>query len=218
MEDVHADFERKIPWYTHFLENYLPGDLNAPILDIPCGHGNFLYFLKSKGYQDFKGIDVDLERVNLARKLDLPAHLGDALVAIEDFKDLAMIVSLDFLEHIEKTQVCDFLLNCRQSLRQDGLLIVRVPFTDSLLGAYDLGNDFTHIWAANSGAVVDLFYEAGFSRVIVKDERPVPYKPLNYLRLGLFYLMMGLTQAYLLMIGLGKINVWSRSGYIIGFV
>ena len=218
IEEVKNDFKSKVAWYAHFFRNYLPKDLDAPILDIPCGHGNFLYFLKSKGYRNIIGMDIDVERVSVARKLDLPADVGDALIRIKDFKNLAMIVSLDFLEHIEKNQAYNFLLNCRRALRQDGLLIVRVPFLDSLLGAYDLGNDFTHKWAANSGVIVDLFYEAGFSHALVKDERPVPYKPLNYIRLGVFYVMMGLTQAYLLMTGLGKINVWSRSGCIIGFV
>lgn len=76
-----------------------------------------------------------------------------------------------------------FVRNCKKALKSGGVLIVRLPFTDSVLGAYDLYNDFTHKWAANSGVIESLLYEAGFTRVIIKDEKPIPYKWSNYVRL-----------------------------------
>jgi SAM-dependent methyltransferase len=217
LKKIEADFRHKMPWYAHFLKKYLPVDLNAPILDVPCGHGNFLYFLKHQGYRNVRGIDGEPRRIAIAHQLGLSvAELGDAFDAVQKADDIAMIVCLDFLEHIEKFQVPEFLRDCRQALRKGGVLIVRLPFTDSLLGAHDLGNDFTHKWAANSGVIEGLFLEAGFTHVVVKDERPVPYKPLNYIRLFIFHLMKALTNAYLILVGLGPLKIWSRSGYVIG--
>jgi len=217
LEAIKASFEGKALWYRYFIKDYLPQDKEAPILDAPCGHGNFLYFLKLSGYRNFRGVDIDPTRVRIAKQLGLPAEVGDAFSMIEQAEDLALIVSLDFLEHIEKQEVPKFLHNCWQALKSGGCLIVRTPFTDSILGAYDLGNDFTHKWAANSGVIEGLFYEAGFYRAVVKDERPVCYKWLNYLRLGIFHFAKTLTNLYLIALGFGPLRVWSRSGYVIGY-
>ena len=162
-------------------------------------------------------MDIDPGRVHIAQQLGLPAEVGNAFLEVEKARDLALIVSLDFLEHIEKQEAPKFLHHCRQALDNGGGLIVRTPFTDSILGAYDLGNDPTHKWAANSGVIEAFFYEAGFSRVVVKDERPVPYKWLNYLRLGIFHVAKTLANLYLIALGFGPLRVWSRSGYVIGY-
>lgn len=93
--------------------------------------------------------------------------------------------------------------------------MLRTPVTDSLVGPHDLFNDFTHRWAANSGVVEGLLRQAGFSSVIFRDERPVPYKPSNWVRLALFKGASVLTNLWLIVLGFPPKRVWSASGWYI---
>ena len=97
-----------------------------------------------------------------------------------------------------------------------GILLIRTPVTDSLLGAHDLYNDPTHKWAYNHGVLLTIMKEQGFAEVLFRDERPVPYKLLNWLRLGLFQMTSRLVNAVLISTGLSPVRVWSTSGWFIG--
>lgn len=209
------EFERKARWYAYFLSRYLPTDKGAPVLDVPCGHGNILYFLRREGFVNVVGIDIDPGRVAIAKELGLRAQQCDALSYISDARGLALIVSLDFIEHIEKRDVPSLLSKYYQALRAGGVLVLRTPVTDSLVGPHDLFNDFTHRWAANSGVVEGLLRQAGFSSVIFRDERPVPYKPSNWVRLALFKGASVLTNLWLIVLGFPPKRVWSASGWYI---
>ncbi|MCR8454597.1 MAG: class I SAM-dependent methyltransferase [Crenarchaeota archaeon] len=63
-------------WYGPFL----PEDRDARILDIGCGMGHFLYFLKEEGYRNFLGVDISREQVNFVRK-----YITDKVVEADAF-------------------------------------------------------------------------------------------------------------------------------------
>ena len=213
---LEASFRQQARWYSHFLRNLMPQDLDAPILDAPCGHGNFLYFLRAMKFRNVEGFDIDPGRVKLARSLGLPANLGDVTEVLRNRSGLAVITMLDFLEHVDRSEVPGLLSSAFSALANNGILIVRLPFTDCLLGSYDLGNDFTHKWAANSGVTKLLFEDAGFTSVVVRDERPVLYKWSNYVRSAAFLMTKTMTNLYLQALGLPALSIWSRSGFVIG--
>jgi len=77
-ESLTARFEQLARWYDGRLSPHLPKDKQARCLDVPCGFGNFLYFLNGKGYQNIQGIDLDSKQVELAKLVGLPAEQGDA--------------------------------------------------------------------------------------------------------------------------------------------
>ena len=209
------NFSNMARWYECFLVGNLPAGKNDPILDVPCGHGNFLYFLRQQGYTNVVGVDFDPIRVSIAQSMDLPARQADALDYLRSTFDLSLISSLDFIEHIDKECVPDLISSYYRALRSGGVLIIRTPITDSLLGAYDLYNDFTHKWAGNSGMLTGLLKQAGFSSIIFKDERPVPYKFINWIRLCFFYIAKSLTNFWLFLLGFPARRVWSTSGWYI---
>jgi SAM-dependent methyltransferase len=209
------EFDDKARWYRCFLKYYLPKDKGASILDLPCGHGNFLYFLGQEGYTNTLGIDLDPGRIAIAQALGLAAKQADGLAYISGARDIDLIVSLDFLEHIERESIPNLLAAFYLALRSGGMLIVRMPVTDSLLGAHDLHADFTHKWALNSGILAGMLRQGGFSSVIFKDERPVPYKLINVIRLGLFHVASFLTNLWFRLLGFPPRVVWSTSGWYI---
>ena len=50
---------------------HLPVDKSANILDIACGEGTFLSYLKELGYKSLKGFDLSPENVSICHKLGL---------------------------------------------------------------------------------------------------------------------------------------------------
>jgi SAM-dependent methyltransferase len=184
-------------------------------LDVACGHGNFLYFLQQQGYENIAGIDLDPGRTTTAQRLGLPVRQGDAFECLMQESELSLISALDFVEHVDKEQVLLLFSYCYQALQRGGIIILRAPITDSLLGAHDLHNDITHKWAGNSGIIKDLLAQVGFVNIIFKDERPVPYKVINWIRLGVFIVAKCLTNIWLILLGFSPRNVWSTSGWYI---
>lgn len=215
LESIKGEFVTTAKWYKFFFKGILPTEKDSFILDIPCGHGNILTFLKQEGYTNVLGLDIDKGRVEIAQSLGLNAIIADGLKYLEEARDIDVIFSLDFLEHLEKEQLMKYLKNCYNSLKKDGLLIIRMPITDNLLGGYDYYNDFTHKWTAHSQVIAGVLKLAGFPEVIIKDERPLLYKWTNYIRYGFFKVLSNFHNIYLRLLGFPALHMWSRSAFFI---
>jgi SAM-dependent methyltransferase len=202
-------------WYGMFLGRHLPEDRQARILDVPCGHGRLMYALRQTGYTNVTGYDLDEGRVRIARQWGLNAHVSDAFVALAENKDVRLLASLDFIEHLEKARVGDFLRQCHETLCGEGTLIIRTPFADSFFGHEDLGMDFTHKWAACSGIVRELILDAGFRHCIIRDEAPQPVSVLHTMRVMASKVLRPVTNLWLICLGLRPRRVWASSGWLI---
>ncbi|MCX7704381.1 MAG: class I SAM-dependent methyltransferase [Planctomycetota bacterium] len=61
---------RDITFRKYYLP-HLPKDKNAKILELGCGYGAFLLFLKQQGYTNLIGVDISPQQVETAHKLGL---------------------------------------------------------------------------------------------------------------------------------------------------
>jgi 2-polyprenyl-3-methyl-5-hydroxy-6-metoxy-1,4-benzoquinol methylase len=102
-----AALERDRRLFAPLVRRFLPPNRDAEILEVGCGSGSFLDFLRREGYRRMHGIDVAPEQVRPARTLGIEdAELADAaayLGARPDAYDL--IVALDVIEHFPKDDV-----------------------------------------------------------------------------------------------------------------
>ena len=73
-------FEQLLPFYIKKIGSFLPNSLDAKIADIPCGNGNFSYYLLKSGYKNFDSIDLDPNQVSLAQLVGINAKVYDALL------------------------------------------------------------------------------------------------------------------------------------------
>jgi len=144
---------RDLEWYRgrsrffhHRTHAFLPRDPGAPILDLACGAGEFLYYLRSRGYAAARGIDLSEEQLALARGMglqnvareDAVAHLR-AHPASYDF-----ILASHIVEHLPKEEVVECLGLMGKALRAGGRLVVLLPNAGSPLGLPYAFGDFTH--------------------------------------------------------------------------
>jgi SAM-dependent methyltransferase len=167
---LKSEFEALAEYYWYGLRDYLPADKEQMCLDLPCGYGNFLYFLKKHGYRNCRGYDLDPRQVELARSLDLPAEWGEAFDVLANISEpVSLIACIDFIEHLEKSAAVRFLEACYQAMPAGGTLILRVPSADGPFGAHDVCNDITHAWGVTSNALCCLLNMVGFASVRILD-------------------------------------------------
>lgn len=215
--DFIEQFDKLASWYKRRIGKFLPKHNSADILDCPCGYGNFLYFLKKCGYSQVLGVDLDPGRVSIAKRLGLNAQIADALTFLKGKNNhYDLIASLDFLEHLAKDELVAYLEQCFNALKEDGCIILRVPSSDGPFGARDRYNDITHETGFTSLVAEGLLLMVGFRQVTILDERPQPYKLVNYLRLLAYIGFTRMANLLLKFIGLGAPRVWTTSMWVAG--
>lgn len=154
--------------YLDLIENYTESPLKGRLLEIGCGHGDFLAKAADRGL-DVTGIEYSSHAVNIAAtKL---GHRGqvfcgeiDQLIAAKECFDY--IVFADVLEHVRNPR--EFLQSVYSLLRMDGVAVAIVPSLDSL-SARIMKNKWVefkpeHLWYFSTKTMKRLFYTENFSR------------------------------------------------------
>lgn len=132
-----------------FRKNYLsflPERKDAKIIDLGCGLGNFLMFLRSAGYKNIQGIDASQECVDFCQKEDLDAGVSAILPYLRNTGEKFDVFTLnDVLEHMTKDEMWEVLSLIREHLTNDGVCIIKVPnMSQPFLGIDSRYIDITH--------------------------------------------------------------------------
>lgn len=152
--------------FRRVLKGWLPTDLSAPILDIACGEGSLLCYLRELGYTDLSGCDLSPENVAICHRLGLGfVREFDALrvAAMAGTGRYGTIFAMDILEHLPKQRAAAFLEQVRSLLLPEGRLILQAPNMGNLLACLHLHDDLTHEWGLTEKTAVDLMMLAGFA-------------------------------------------------------
>jgi SAM-dependent methyltransferase len=198
--------------YGEFFGARLDHLRDLPALDLGCGYGNFLYFLRQRNWAASHGVDLDQTQVALANALGLDARHGNALEAIGDNK-LGLISAFDLIEHLSKNDAVALLLASQRALLPGGALIVQCPCADGFRGSYDLCNDLTHRWAPTSVSLRQMLITAGFDRVDLIDLTLPPYSATTKRRIkyAIRRLARKLAAPVLSILGINNPRIWSDS-------
>ncbi len=167
------DFHAKL--YSKTYLDHLPQDKQAPILDVACGAGHFLYFLKKFGYTNAAGIDISEEQLEIARKMGVKEVKN-----VDMFKFLAknkgkyeLIIANDIVEHLTKNEVIDFLDALFAALRPGGQVIINTENAASLFGSSRVFIDFTHEQGFTPISLSQVLRVCGFDKVRIFPNSPV---------------------------------------------
>lgn len=161
--------------YNFYLKEWLPVDSEAQIVELGCGGGRLLHFLKKKGYVQLTGVDASPDQVSLSRQVNQNVVLSDALTFLESHRNyFELVIGLDIIEHFRKDEVLRFLDLCYSALKPAGRLVLQTPNADSPWGTTHRYNDFTHEVCFNTNALSRLLSLAGFSEIEAREAGPVP--------------------------------------------
>jgi 2-polyprenyl-3-methyl-5-hydroxy-6-metoxy-1,4-benzoquinol methylase len=166
-EDYYLKTARE---YNEMYSYYLPEDKNASILDIGCGNGIFLYFLKKQGYTNFQGIDADQSSINIVHK-----HITDKAEKADAFEFLDkkpatfdLIVMNEVLEHINKDEIIPLIGRVYNSLKKGGIFICYVPNMENPFTIYTRYHDFTHTIGFTQNSLRMVLKAGGFNSIEVR--------------------------------------------------
>lgn len=160
-------FESAAKAYAAWYKKFLPADKNVKILDIGCGIGHFLYFLKKEGYTNFFGIDlsrrqVDFIRENITKNVAVADAFDFLRVAKEPFQ---LIVMNDILEHIPKKRLLEFLHLIYNSLDKKGMVFIKVPNMSNPFGLRSRYISITHELGFTEHSLLEVLEIVGFQDI-----------------------------------------------------
>lgn len=151
--------------YKHELLPFLPVDRSAKIVEMACGYGSLLKFLTDLGYSP-KGFDLSADQVGMANELGVSAEVLDIQDWIQgNDGPIDTLLAIDLIEHFDKSELLDLLIDIRSKIKSNGTFIARTPNMDGILPNQYAFGDFTHGALINSSSAIQLFKAAGFSSV-----------------------------------------------------
>ena len=160
--------------YESYLKGWLPKKNNTAILEVGCGGGRLLHFLKKRKYTNFTGIDISPEQVLLAQQVTNKVIQADAIESLQAINnEYDLIIGLDFIEHLRKNEVFDFLTSCRKALKPDGRIILQTPNAQSPFGQSIFYGDFTHEICFTPKSLQHILNLCGFHKFHVRETGPV---------------------------------------------
>ncbi|MBI2585492.1 MAG: class I SAM-dependent methyltransferase [Rhodospirillales bacterium] len=146
------------------------------VLDVGCGAGLFLQYLKHRGFRDVIAVDYD---ENLRAAL---ADIEQAGFAVESMEAEAFIdrvkgqrrfdriVLFDILEHMKLDQCVSLLGKLHGVLNSGGKILIRVPNVTSPWGLRMQFDTFDHVTLFSPGRVRELATLSGYAVTALKGE------------------------------------------------
>ncbi len=179
-EDVRARHERRAAYYEWYTRGWLPEDRSTPVLDIGCGSGQFLHFLRGRGFTDLVGLDLDATQVGIGRELGLDCRCIPAMDHLRDeSRRLGLVAMLDILEHFTRDELFPLLETVADRLEPGGRLIVSVPNADSPHASRAIYADITHEIAFTPTSLEEMMFCHGLKVVALRDPWPAPVSPIR---------------------------------------
>ncbi len=149
---------------------HLPADKGCTVLDVGCGRGYALEWLRTLGYTRLAGIDRDAAQVAFAagRGLDV-RQVDDTLAALRARPDSCdLVLLMDVLEHVPRPEQPGLLRAIHAALKPGGRLLCTVPNGDSPLAGHWRYVDYTHECLFTRESLEFLFGQTGYEVRVVQ--------------------------------------------------
>jgi len=183
--NIEKGYSQFYQLYKHNFLRYLPKNKKASILVVSCGPGYFLNLLKQEGYTNVLGIDSFADKVKYAVKRNMNCRVERAFGFLADHKhQYDLIFAEQELNHLTKEEMLEFLGLCRDSLIEDGTLIVYgLNGANPITAAENLAHNFDHYNTFTEYSLRQVLEYAKFGDIeVIPINLYVFYKnPLNYI-------------------------------------
>ena len=162
-------YKSSFDYYDKFLNQYLRLSDDKKILELGCGIGGFLYFLKKSGCENFLGVDISEEQLSICQKYVTTKVVHEDVLSFLKKNDhkYDLIVLLDLIEHLAKDKIIQFIELLYKTLNLNGRILIRTPNMSSLFGLQSRYIDFTHEVGFTEESIKQVFNQSEFSKVQV---------------------------------------------------
>ena len=155
-------------------ENALPINKKAKILDMGCGFGRFLKYLKDSGYTNVQGVEIGEEQNQFLKSKGYTIYQKDIFDFLKTTDEKYDFVSMfDVLEHFTKEEIVELLPLLKDILNDNGRLLIRVPNGEAMYKGGIMYGDFTHETFFTSKSLKQIFNIFEFNNTQVFPVYPI---------------------------------------------
>jgi SAM-dependent methyltransferase len=170
------DIKERLRVYLPILEEVRLGMDDRLILDVGCGHGEWLELLNEQGFCG-KGVDVNRVLVEQCREQGLDVVESDALAYLRSLPESSMgaVTGFHIIEHLPFDIIVKLLDETVRVLKPGGVAIFETPNPENVLvGSYTFYLDPTHRNPLPSAVIKFLSEARGLCRVEIVNLHPYP--------------------------------------------
>ena len=160
---------------------------DARILELGCGVGDFLDYLKSRGFTNAQGVDCSEPQIEVARGRGLDAALDDVfeyLSWVENGTDV--VAAIDFIEHLTADELFRLFDALKGTLKPGGRLILQTPNGAGLFASEVVYGDLTHMTIFTPGSLRQVLSAAGFDNIRFIECGPAPINLKGAIKVALW--------------------------------
>jgi len=187
IDELYASFQARFrgdhPATRENLRAYLPvldeAGIDADILDLGCGGGEWLEILQEAGLKA-RGVESNRTLIDEARRRNAIVIEADAARYLRTLPEdsLGAITAFHFVEHLELKELIALLKEARRTLKPGGLLILETPNPKNLVvGACNFYSDPTHQRPMFPESLQFVVEHLGFERSSIRYLHPVAGSP-----------------------------------------
>lgn len=155
--------------YLDLMESYMGGGLTGHLLEVGCGHGDFLVRAAARGLT-VTGVENSAHSAEVAsNKLGARGRVfcGEITQLLASGERFDFIAFADVLEHVRSPRA--FLRDVHELLRKDGVAMAIVPSLDSvsarLMKSRWIEFKPEHLWYFSAATLTQLLYGEAFGAV-----------------------------------------------------
>ncbi|HEY3104446.1 MAG TPA: class I SAM-dependent methyltransferase [Pyrinomonadaceae bacterium] len=171
--DMSAHLEYAAEDYELNVLPHLPQDLSADIIDVGCGWGQFLSWLRNRGFNTLQGIDLGAEQVAQCRSLGFRAEqvIDSAAFLKARPAQFDLVTMHHIIEHVDPFQGLELVRAAYDSLRPNGRIIVQTPNMSATSANFSRYIELTHVTGYTDSSLAEVLQLAGFANVVVFGNR-----------------------------------------------
>lgn len=118
---------------------------SASILELGCGHGRILNYLRHKGFDKAKGIDISQQQIDIALRDRLDAELADVFEFLDRHSEgFEAVIAIDFAEHFTKDELLRMFEAIHAAMKPGGTLLLQTPNAEGVFARQVMYGDLTH--------------------------------------------------------------------------
>jgi len=188
IDAVHADERTAWRQFESRWQQWLPNDRSVPMLDIGCGSGVFVRFLRSCGFANVTGVDRSVSETTRAHASGTDGVVcDDARSFLGARRDAyGLVAALNIFEHLRKEEVLDLLRVLHGALRPGGQVLIVTPNGLSPFGGATRYWDFSHELSFTPASWRQLARISGFREPIFEEYGPIAHSAAGVVRSALW--------------------------------
>lgn len=205
---THYDFK-----IFPYLKNYRK---DSNILELGCGPGYLLDYLKLKGFTNSIGIDISSEQIDIAKSKGHNVRLDDVFNFLRNSTaKYDLIFAFDLIEHFSKDELLELTTLIYNHLHKDGLFIIRTPNGQGLFSGQIIYGDLTHQTIFTPNSLTQLFSNIGFNNLNFIKNVPVRKNLVGFLRATMWSTLKIILNLVMLIEVGGTQKIWTRDFYCV---